>query len=694
MAVVNVLAFCLLVLSLSLYWKEEIVEVLPMAACFLVLFLYPLAMVCRLSCVDLAGLLFVLAWGVWILRQDAERRKQLWKETGRLLRHPGVTAAVLLLAGTAFLVRGRVAVWWDDVNYWAADVKALYLLDGFASRYTNVSPEFGDYPPGLQLLKWWFLHLSPGHFSEGLMFAGYYFGVFVFFLPLLRRLRGGTVGRNLIFGCLAAAGIWVFPSVAEVFYCQGMCADLAMAALYGAFLAAATDGRGHRRGFYSLRLSLYLAVLVLIKSVGFLWAGFAFLFLCGYRLAVGDRKPWKQAKLLLLPAGTGGSWLIFCLVRRRVARLTGAAVSMAAGHLPILLEETRAQLLRAFGEAFVFWPLHREHTWALDLSPLVLLLILTAAALAFWRKGVVSKRAGQLLCVFVPLSGLIFYGIDLVSHLTIFASEMQYLDPYAMLSSIERYGAPFAVGTGYLLAFLLLEWAAGALGGTRNGMAHAVMSGVKPEVRPEVPPGGKAGAGSGAVCRVYLALLLCVTVCADWPQAGHALFGYWSGRREALSDRAEMTAGSAPFLAMLERMKEPVNIGLYFDADRGVRSGSEKDGIEVGIRVICVRDAEKNAWVNNAYTAYEAAPVSLVFAGMDASYMGYAEALSPILASHAGYLYADPMSAENEALLAENPSVFVENAGTFAPGVLYKLETKDGVLHLTDTGIRADISGE
>ena len=53
--------------------------------------------------------------------------------------------------------------------------------------------------------------------------------------------------------------------------------------------------------------------------------------------------------------------------------------------------------------------------------------------------------------------GNCFYGINLVSHLTIFATETQYLEATGMIASIERYSAPFTVGTLYLLFGIFLE---------------------------------------------------------------------------------------------------------------------------------------------------------------------------------------------------------------------------------------------
>ena len=70
-----------------------------------------------------------------------------------------------------YLLKDKIALWWDDINYWAVDAKALYYNGGFAGKYGNVAPEFGDYPPGLQLFKWFVMHLS-SDFSEGFVVKG------------------------------------------------------------------------------------------------------------------------------------------------------------------------------------------------------------------------------------------------------------------------------------------------------------------------------------------------------------------------------------------------------------------------------------------------------------------------------------------------------------------------------------------
>ena len=44
-----------------------------------------------------------------------------------------------------------------------------------------------------------------------------------------------------------------------------------------------------------------------------------------------------------------------------------------------------------------------------------------------------------------------------LAHITIFATETQYLEPSGMISSIERYGAPFTIGTLLFLAGIWLS---------------------------------------------------------------------------------------------------------------------------------------------------------------------------------------------------------------------------------------------
>lgn len=618
MAVVLLAAFLIIACLLALRFEKQLTAVLPLATCILILILYVLAFFRRLSWIDYFSTAIVVGAVLRVLFLSGEKKKKLFAQLRELFFAPSAIAAMVLLTGAVLLTGNKIATWWDDLNFWATDVKALYALDGFAAKYTNAASEFGDYPPGIQLLKWWFVHLKPDGFSEGLMFAGYYFGVFVFLTPLLSRLDEAlqtdrrTV-KQLFWTVVLVVCLAAFPSMTETFYLGGMCADLVMAVIYGVILMSCLEDRAalgadtatadiadaayRSRAFSNLRIALYLGVLVLVKSVGFLWAAFALVFVWFWRLhGAADKK--KEIRQLLcitaLPAVSGGSWMLFCLLMKRVAKLTGAAVSMASGNLPILLEGTVQKLLHAYAEAFAARALHRDGFSWIGVSTLALF-------------------------VYVPLTGIVFYGINLVSHLTIFATETQYLEATGMIASIERYSAPFTVGTLYLLFGIFLERS--------------------PRLWGKISP--------------YAALAAAVLLCANWGAVYDGMIGYRQRLDDDLQARSNMiTEASEEFL---EKMS--------------------KQDVGSGMRVLYLKNAQDAAqWVRNTYISFEASPVSVLFGGIGEDTTS-GQVWELVQASHAGYLYAD----ETDEALKE---LFAPYTEEFAWKTLYRIQMNDGTLTL------------
>lgn len=668
MAVVLLAAFLLIACLLALRFEKQLTAVLPSATCILILTLYVLAFFRRLSWIDYFSTAIVAGAVLRVLFLSGEKKKKLFARLRELFCAPSAIAALVLLTGAVLLTGNKIATWWDDLNFWATDVKALYALDGFAAKYTNAASEFGDYPPGIQLLKWWFVHLKPDSFSEGLMFAGYYFGVFVFLTPLLSRLDEAlqtdrrTV-KQLFWTVVLAVCLAAFPSMTETFYLGGMCADLVMAVIYGVILmscledravpgtdtaaadtaaadtaavdtaaadtadvdAAAADtavAASRSRAFSNLRIALYLGVLVLVKSVGFLWAAFALVFVWFWRLhGAADKK--KEIRQLLcitaFPAVSGGSWMLFCLLMKRVAKLTGAAVSMASGSLPILLEGTVQKLLHAYAEAFAVWALHRDGCSGIGVSALALFVIFLIGIAWLYRRKLLTKTERNFLFVYVPLTGIVFYGINLVSHLTIFATETQYLEATGMIASIERYSAPFTVGTLYLLFGIFLE---------RSPRLWGKMS-------------------------PYAVLAAAVLLCANWGAVYDGMIGYRQRLDDDLQARSNMiTEASEEFL---EKMS--------------------KQDVGSGMRVLYLKNAQDAAqWVRNTYISFEASPVSVLFGGIGEDTTS-GQVWELVQASHAGYLYAD----ETDEALKE---LFTPYTEEFAWKTLYRIKMNDGTLIL------------
>ncbi len=638
MAVVLLAAFLLIACLLALRFEKQLTAVLPSATCILILTLYVLAFFRRLSWIDYFSTAIVAGAVLRVLFLSGEKKKKLFARLRELFCAPSAIAALVLLTGAVLLTGNKIATWWDDLNFWATDVKALYALDGFAAKYTNAASEFGDYPPGIQLLKWWFVHLKPDSFSEGLMFAGYYFGVFVFLTPLLSRLDEAlqtdrrTV-KQLFWTVVLAVCLAAFPSMTETFYLGGMCADLVMAVIYGVILMSCLEDRAvpgtdtaaaasRSRAFSNLRIALYLGVLVLVKSVGFLWAAFALVFVWFWRLhGAADKK--KEIRQLLcitaFPAVSGGSWMLFCLFMKRVAKLTGAAVSMASGSLPILLEGTVQKLLHAYAEAFAVWALHRDGFSWIGVSALALFVIFLIGIAWLYRRKLLTKTERNFLFVYVPLTGIVFYGINLVSHLTIFATETQYLEATGMIASIERYSAPFTVGTLYLLFGIFLERS--------------------PKLWGKISP--------------YAVLAAAVLLCANWGAVYDGMIGYRERLDDDLQARSNMiTEASEEFL---EKMS--------------------KQDVGSGMRVLYLKNAQDAAqWVRNTYISFEASPVSVLFGGIGEDTTS-GQVWELVQASHAGYLYAD----ETDETLKE---LFAPYTEEFAWKTLYRIQMNDGTLIL------------
>lgn len=622
MFMIQIAAFIILLLYIARKFKIQLTEAFPVGCSLLILLLYLLSFFRALSASDYLAVAVLVVTVIYLIKVQNEKRRELISFAGQELLNPGTLTALAMTVIVTVCVSCKVVSWWDDYNFWATDVKSLFYLDGFAHKYTNVAPEFGDYPPGTQMMKWWFLHFSPAEFKEGLMFAGYYFMNLAFLFPMLKIIKK----RNVFQMAVGAVVLWLFPAVAEVFWCDGCCADLTMALVYGAFLTSVVDREGHSRIFYYGRQALFLMVLVLCKNTGFLWVAFGLIFDYGYHFLIHriegserlDKRADRRALFLvtLFPVLAEASWLFFCVFNRRVAKLTGTAIQMATGGMNI--PAYQQEMVKAFTEAFLSWPLHRWKTIAIDLSPLSLYLLLLLFVLLLYIFQVLDKRKARYIGGFFAVSGILFYAVNLLSHLTIFAVETQYLEPFGMVSSIERYGAPFTIGGLYLTAFYALR--------SRRPTAGAIF------------------------CMVFVLLT------TDYESAYRGLIGYRDGVDEVMAERSEIIDESA----------------RSFCAEVGA---GEKGSIG---RVLYLRDISDISWVRNTYVGFEAAPVSVMYGNVDTSAMGSQDIINTIEEAHAGFLYVDELAGNEKTDLFDS----LTGGEEFEYSCLYQVVEDEGKIRL------------
>lgn len=620
----HILTVLICILWLAWRFRVSLVEALPVFTCGLVLVLYVLAF-WRLSWIDAAAAVVLVLFFVWLASRKKEERENFLRACRHNMTQPSFIVGVILLAVVAVCVWEKPVTWWDDFNFWAVDARALYFSDGFAGRYGNVAPAFGDYPPGSQLIKWWFLHLHPQAFQEGLAFAGYYTMNLVFLLPLLKKWKG----KNVFFMVLMAAALWLFPSVGDYFGYYGFCADLTMACIYGGFLYAVVDREVESEVFYYGRMALYLSVLVLVKSIGFVWTLFGLLFFLLYQHS-GEGRVWRGggrkyawlcrlSVLAIPPMVTGGTWMLFCLFMRRVANSTTTAVKYVvtdeygfSGYM--------GEYAAAFLKAFLGSPLHRNKSFFINMTPIGCYLAICLLSLLFLKLKLLSAKMGKIILGFCTISGALFYGIIFLAHITIFAGEIQYLETAGMILSIERYGAPFTIGT---LLFLAQVW---------------LNNGERLLGRERFP----------RLIRQYgtqLCFILFVALTANYQIGYYGLIGYRKDLAEQMLEREAYVDDKAE---------------AFLDAIQVLRQ-------EDTARVYYFRGADTPEF-HNIYTSYIASPVSVVHKEIDLDEADADWVLGQVKGSHASYLYVEDTDADEGAVFDA-----VTQDGSFSCGVLYHI---------------------
>ena len=614
-----VVALALLLVSarIARVYKENILDTIAVSFAGLLMTMYLLAFFRGLKAILLISVIAVIYVIVRIFidarKGNISFAKEL-SEYGRLLAEPGVICTVLCTAVVGALTRYQVFTWWDDINFWSSDAKQLFFMNGFPDKYGNVSPEFGDYPPITSLAKWLFLQLGK-EYTESLQFVGYFALCLIFLLPMFARVRAAIDASDMKKWCkvalsvLAFLCIALFPGVFNGIIYYGTPADITMAIVYGALLLAIYDQYGHSKAFYYVRIGLFTAVLLLTKSIGFEWALFALIFY----IVIANREKFMWLSVLFA-GGSFGSWLLFCFINRRVAKLTGAGIKMATSGTYSAPDNT-SDKMRYFAQGFMFEPMHSDHNLNFDLSTGAVVLLIFAAIIGMYYLSILGKSEFKKIALFTLITGIVAYGIVFLAHISIFQGEDQYLDAYAMGISIARYCAPFTLGSVYLLSGIGFNRLR-AKSGRRQFMVF------------------------GIACAMF------VLLCADYSGVYKYLQGY----------RAQIAENEAYVADMVgEDGKELVE--------------TLSDEAYWGRRVLVLRDGHEYYWVHNTYISKEASPVALVYDTFLTEEDTSDTMRAKMLDSHASYFYVEDEDGISFDLFSE-----LVPGQEFRPGVVYKIE--------------------
>lgn len=452
--------------GLSAFWavrfRSSLTETLPAALCSIGIVLYGLAFFQKLHWITAILALCLLLLALLFLREARRRglRAALRLACGPL-RETQFWVIAAAVTAVILLVGYRQVLEWDAYSFWASDIKSLFYRNGFAERQSNVASAYGDYPPNLQLMIWWFLHMC-GRFDEGLLFGGYflYSGLLLFSLTGRLHLKG-TV-RQVIAGAAAAALLFALPSVVDTSWYRALYVDPVMAILWGCLLCTIALEHRCTEGFWYFKCLVLLAAMTLTKSIGFLWGLYAVVFYLVWH-GFGKKQLVRAGGMAAAVAAGCIPWNLYCRLLERTTYLTDSIGPSVGNRVQEILQGTffssgnNLAYIKSYIKAFLFESVHRARTWAVDLTPALVMLLVFGVFLMFYRvrwlsRGQFLRLAGFALGVY----GLT-YCILLCSHLTIFYNESQYLQTANMLTQMTRYGAPMNLGFLLLGAAVCME---------------------------------------------------------------------------------------------------------------------------------------------------------------------------------------------------------------------------------------------
>lgn len=460
--VINLGALMGISIFLAVRFHDSLVQTLPVTLCSIGAVLYVLAFFQKLHWITgiLAVCLLLLA-AVFVRQARRAGLAQALKTACGPLREPQFWINTAALVLVVLLVHYRRVLEWDAYSFWGPDIKSLFYRNGFAGRLSNVSSQFGDYPPNVQLMIWWFLHTF-GTFDEGLLFGGSYFYGYALLFSLTDRIRLKHPAQKAAAGLAATAVIFLLPSVADTSWYRTLCVDPLMAILWGCLLCAIVLEHSCSDGFQYYKCLILLSAVTLTKSIGFLWAVFGIVCYLVWNGA-GKLQLRRAGGMAAVTAASYLSWSIFCRVMERTTYLTDSLAPSVGSRFQELMQGTfltsgnNLAFIKSFVKAFLFEPAHRADTWAVDLTPAMVMGVVFLAVLLFYRAGWLPKK--QLFRLIVFMLGVygVIYFVLLCGHLTIFSGELQYLESANMVTTMTRYGSPMNLGFLMLSVGVCLE---------------------------------------------------------------------------------------------------------------------------------------------------------------------------------------------------------------------------------------------
>lgn len=457
---VNLIGFMIFTLLIAYRSKKNIVNVFPISLAFLLGVLFILAMIRHLSWIDYcsgAVSIIIMIQVIWMMRNGDFDFKRLKK----ILADPSFVAFLTAVLLIVFFEKDRIIYSWDELGCWALEVKTLFFADGFSLPGMHTTIGYAHYMPGQMLFGWWFCHLMPGQFHEGLMRVGYYIFFVAVLAPAFSFITPGKIFATVLKGLLLTAVLLILPSSVSIFEYGMLSVEFSQSALVGIMLYmiyTRSDAKKESNRYYWLACTY---ILIMLKDSSVIFLGFIYtLAFVLWRATRG--KYGRPLKDLVL--GGGLSVITICIWKTYV-RLNARGIAYPNTHNfarlllrflqnPSGADEETLGYIRAFKDSIIQYPLHIERVWGLNFSVTGIVCFIVIMLYILYSRKIYDWGRKELLLteVFAVGSIMIYLLVVLGMHMFYFR-ETQYLDAKTAMYSISRYMEPLFLG---ILVFLLL----------------------------------------------------------------------------------------------------------------------------------------------------------------------------------------------------------------------------------------------
>lgn len=475
---INVIGFILMNIILAYILKECILSVLPISISALTIILFILCLIRHLSWIDY---FFILATAAIVILAYCLRRKVDWLKLKAIILDLNNVVIFGILIFIYIIAWNRIGSDYDELGVWALEVKTMFYTNGISMPNMHTSVGYANYIPGQMLIEWWFCHLFPSQFNDGLMFFGYY-SIYYFTISPLFIYRDAqnkwiSFARNLIMIPI----LFVLPSSFSIHEYSMLSVELLMSAIFVCIIYSLFDAQPHTKAYIRIQWIALSVMLVMLKKDAILFLILAHFtaFLLIYIdhknakseqnisntpiLRVREHLNYNTLTLgLILPSVIVLVWQMAVRYYHRYGKFSTHSIlgslkdilrNISSGS--IHLESDQIQYIRSFRETILFQPLHWNKTNFFDLTVISCIILIVFVLYLIYKNKLFRNGKQEYLtinCIAVG-SIILFLLILLFMYVYIFR-EAQHFESANMIKSLSRYSEPLFLGwsvTGLLV---------------------------------------------------------------------------------------------------------------------------------------------------------------------------------------------------------------------------------------------------